>query len=399
MIILFLCFLPFIFASTDSLATQNNLTPAEQKIIQAKKKLKKEPKNFIGFNELAMALAGRARESGDPAFYGQAMEAVQASFKLSPNNMEARKAEIWIHLGKHEFAIARKKALEINKEIPDDFIIYGFIVDANMELGNYKEAEEAAQWMLDMQPGNIAALTRTAYLREIFGDIDGAVELMNAAYGQTLVSETEERAWILSHLAHLHLISGKLEIADKLLKEALKLFPYYHYALVNLGKSLTTQKKYREAIGIFSQLCKQAPYPENIYLLAVTIKKNGNPEAAKQLFENFKKKSLTETHLPDNSNLELIFYYADHAQKPLESLRIAESEIKLRNDVYTMDAYAWALYVNGYYPEAEKQMEKIITIGVRDSGILYHAGEINKKGTDPFIHKKFDKITAQYNQR
>jgi hypothetical protein len=75
-------------------------------------------------------------------------------------------------------------------------MIYGFLTDANVELGNYKEAEEAAQRMLDLRPGNLPGVTRAAYLRELFGDVDGALELMNMALQSTPTTEAEDAAWI-----------------------------------------------------------------------------------------------------------------------------------------------------------------------------------------------------------
>ena len=63
-------------------------------------------------------------------------------------------------------------------------MVYGMLTDANIELGKYAEAEKSAQWMLDLRPGNIPALTRAAYLRELFGDIEGALELMQQAFGR-----------------------------------------------------------------------------------------------------------------------------------------------------------------------------------------------------------------------
>ena len=77
-----------------------------------------------------------------------------------------------------------EEAKKLNKRMPDDVMIYGFLTDANVELGNYKDAETAAQSMLDLRPGNLPALTRAAYLRELFGDIDGSLELMNMAYNR-----------------------------------------------------------------------------------------------------------------------------------------------------------------------------------------------------------------------
>lgn len=78
-------------------------------------------------------------------------------------------------LGRHEFAEALALARTLSEQVPDDLLVYGFLTDAHAELGQYKEAEEACQWMLDLRPGNIPALTRAAYLRELFGDIEGAI--------------------------------------------------------------------------------------------------------------------------------------------------------------------------------------------------------------------------------
>jgi len=44
-------------------------------------------------------------------------------------------------------------------------------IGALIARGRYDDAERSAQWMLDLRPGNIPALTRAAYLRELFGDI------------------------------------------------------------------------------------------------------------------------------------------------------------------------------------------------------------------------------------
>ena len=62
--------------------------------------------------------------------------------------------------------------------------------------------------MLDLRPGNIPALTRAAYLRELFGDIEGALELMQAAFGRMPYQETEDRAWVLTQIGHLELIAA-----------------------------------------------------------------------------------------------------------------------------------------------------------------------------------------------
>ena len=122
-------------------------------------------------------------------------------------------------------------AQALNAQIPDDVLVYGYLADAYIELGRYDEAEKAAQWMLDLRPGNVPALTRAAYLRELFGDVEGAIELMQLAYNRTPQTEVEDRAWIATQLAHLEFARGRRDVALKLTQHALEIFPEYHYAL------------------------------------------------------------------------------------------------------------------------------------------------------------------------
>jgi tetratricopeptide (TPR) repeat protein len=104
-------------------------------------------------------------------------------------------------------------------------MVYGLLTDANVELGNYKAAEIAAQWMLNLRPGNVPALTRAAHLRELFGDTEGAYELLELAYQSTPPTETGERARLLTHLGHLRLASGRTDVAEQLFQQALKSVP------------------------------------------------------------------------------------------------------------------------------------------------------------------------------
>ena len=96
------------------------------------------------------------------------MDALDKSFATAPENYEGLRTKAWVLLGQHEFAQAREVALKLNKSAPDDVLVYGLLTDANIELGNYDEAEKAAQWMLDMRPGNVPGLTRGAYSARAF---------------------------------------------------------------------------------------------------------------------------------------------------------------------------------------------------------------------------------------
>ena len=383
-------------AQTKMTAT-GKLSPAEQSMAAANALIDKNPKNYEAYNALALALARRARETSDPSFYAQGEAALQKSFAISPANFDGKRIQVWLLLGKHEFAAALEEAKKLNKRMPDDVMVYGFLTDANVELGNYADAEDAANWMLKLRAGNQAGVTRAAYLRELYGDIDGALELMNMAYQSNPPSQVEDGAWLLTQIAHLHLATGNIDPAEKELQQALAMFSGYHYALSNLAKVRIQQRRYPEAVTLLQQRYSAAPHAENLYELAVALQLAGRNDDAQKAFAEFEQKSLKETNIGDNSNHELIMYYADYANSPEKALAVAKREIARRHDVHTLDCYAWALYKNGQYAEARKQIETALAVGVRDASMFRHAGEIALAAGDKVAAGRYLQEAVQLN--
>src|SRR6516164_9848184 len=226
-----ICLGTYFATAQTSVGVAPSPSPAEQGIERANKIIASKPNDYEAYNALALALSRRARETSDPTYYTKAEQALDKSFSISPGNFDGARIHVWLLLGKHEFAAALEEATRLNKKIPDDVMIYGFLTDANVELGKYADAEKSAQWMLNLRGANVPSLTRAAYLRELFGDNDGAIELMEMSLQSVSPTEAEDRAWITTQVAHLKLASGKLQQADELLQQALAEFPNYHSAL------------------------------------------------------------------------------------------------------------------------------------------------------------------------
>ena len=362
-------------ASTD-------LSEVAQSIAAARKAIGDKPTEYAGYNLLATALVHRAQETSDVSFYAQADDAVKKSLEIAPNNFDAAKIQVSILLGEHEYPAALEAAKTLNKRVPDDVMVYSLLTDADVELGNYSDAETAAQWMLNLRPGNLPALTRAAHLRELFGDTEGAYELTELAYQSTSPTETGERASILTEMGRLRLASGSTGAAEKLFQQALTALPSYPSALGNLAQVRITQKRYAEAVVLLQQRYQAATQAEYLYDLAEILQLAGRDTEARKAFADFETKSLAESVRKDNSNRELVFYYADQAHQPAKALEVAKQEYAWRHDVYTLDAYAWALHVNGQDAEARKQIEAALAVGIRDSKIFAHAGEIALKLDD-----------------
>jgi tetratricopeptide (TPR) repeat protein len=376
-------------------AASANLSPATQTVAAAQKAVREKPAEYTGYNFLATALVRRAQETSDDSFYAQAEDAVEKSLAMAPNNFETEKIRVVILLGEHEYPAALKAAMALNQKVPDDVIVYGLLTEANAALGNYEDAEDSAQWMLNLRRGNRPAYIRAAGLREIFGDEEGAYEMIDLAFQSTLANETEERASILTQMGHFRLASGNADAAEKLLQQALTTLPGYPAALGNLAQLRIGQKRYAEAVALLQQHYQAVPRADSLYDLAEALQLAGREGEAKRAFTDFESRALLESEKKDNSNRNLVFYYADHAQQPAKALTVARQEYAWRHDVYTLDAYAWALHVNGQNAEAREQIESALAVGIRDAQLFLHAGEIALSVGDVPAAKGYFKQAAE----
>ena len=374
-------------------------SPAERSIRAARAAIEAQPEQHAHHNDLALALARRARETASSEHYQEAFQALERSRELAPDNYGARRIEIWLLLGQHEFARALEAARELNREAPDDSMVYGFLVDACVELGLYAEAEEACQWMLDLRPGAVPGLTRAAYLRELFGDLDGAAELLVSAYGILPPSEVEDRAWVLTHLAALHLAletPAGLALAEQVLDQALVLFPDYHYALEQQAAVRLRQGQSAEAVRLLRRRFELAPHPENLFDLALALQRAGRTGEAAPLLVEFERSARAEMEHADNANGELIRFYLEPEwsalrapeRGPEEALRIAEREVARRGSGELRLLLARSQIATGRGAEARATAEGLLASGLRAAQVLelaaelgLHPGEAPKPGS------------------
>jgi tetratricopeptide (TPR) repeat protein len=351
-------------------------SPAELRIAGAQKVLEKQPSRYQADNDLALAFIRRARETGDNSYYEQARQAIASSLRIEPENFEAEQAQVDLLLAEHNYRPALEQARALNHRMPDAVLVWGYMAEAEAALGDYKQAEEDAQWMMNLRPGNLPAYLTGADLRQDWGDIDGAEEYFSKALQQTPPFETEETAWILTRMARLLRQSGRLDTAEALLQKALRTFPEYYFSLDEFAELRVAQQRYPEAVELMEKRNQCFPSPSSELLEARVYERAGRQADAAKLFAEFEREAREQIGLPNNDNLELINYYAESAHKPQEAVRIARLEIENRHDGWTLDAYAWALYANGQFAEAGQQIEKALAIGTRDAAIYYHAGVI-----------------------
>lgn len=359
---------------------QNQLqTPAQQRIAAAMQQIAKDPKRVDAYNALTLAYIRRARETADPKYLKEADAELAQGMKLDATDFQLQKAQVALLLSRHEYAQAREQATTLHKRTPDDVMTYGYLAEACIGLGDYADAETNAQWMMNMRPNNTPALLVGAKLRVLFGDTHGAIDFLNRAFAQTSPVEVEDQAWIANQIASIQIDSGQNDAAEQTLQRAEGLFPHYPYTVENLGRLRMAQNRPVDAIQLWTQARSLDPNPHIVYELAKSQEAAGLIEQAHATYAEFQKLVTAPESATDEATADLILMLAAKASTGSDALTIAEQLTKSREDVWTLDAYAWALYANGNFKGADAAVKKAMAVGVQDSQIFDHAGHIAQK--------------------
>jgi tetratricopeptide (TPR) repeat protein len=372
-------------------------TPAQQRIAAARQQLKADPKKVRAYNELAIAFARRARETADRAYLSQAEGALAQGLKLDSTDFQLQRTQVALMLARHQFVPAKELAMALHRRVPDDVMAFGYLAEAAIGLGDYPAAETNAQWMMDMRPNNTPALLVGAKLRVLFGDNRGAIEFLNRAGAQTSPVEVEEQAWIANQVASIHIDSGQTEAAAQALQQADQLFPNYPYTLENLARVRMSQNRVGEAVQLLLQATALDHDPHVLYQLATAEQAAGQMREARATFEEFEKNANDPLRGTDESRLDLILKNAESPETAPDALKFAQAEAQARQDVWTLDAYAWALYANGKYQEADAAVQKAAAVGIQSAQIFDHAGHIAQKLNRSEDAAKYFKLTVQSN--
>lgn len=381
-------------ASEQLTSTENNTrsstanSPTNQQLEAAQKLIEKNPNAAKGYNSLGVAYIHLARETGDFSINSKAESAVGRALELEPENLNARKLKISLMLTFHRFAEALDAAINLQPKAPQDSFFYGALTDANVELGNYKEAVDAVQKMVDLRP-NMESYARVSYVRSLHGDSDGAIEAMRMAAKIADPTEKEPQAWCLVHLGDEYFKVGNYEAAEKSYDEALQTFPNYHFALAGKGRARAAQNDFEAAAKFLSDSNNRVPNTDDVITLGDIYSKLGKSDEANKQYELAE---FIEQKFGNIDQRRLALLWADHDTKLDDALAIAAREHQNRKDIFSADIYAWCLYKKGQFQEAKKVIAEAMRLKTKDARIFYHAGMIekslgNKKAALEYLRK------------
>jgi tetratricopeptide (TPR) repeat protein len=280
-------------------------------------------------------------------------------------------------LARHQFLVALEWGERARQLNPDRAYAYGVIADAQIELGRYGEAVETLQTMMDLRP-DMSSYSRISYIRELYGDSEGALEMMQQAVeGGT--PGAESTAWTRTQLANLYFNIGDLENAEAEYQRTLADRPNYVYALAGLGRVRAAQGNMDEAIDLLTQAAQVMPLPEFVITLGDLYQASGQLDAAGQQYNLVRAiEKLYQANGVD-LDMEIALFNADHDQDLEATVAMARKGFANRPSIYGADVLAWALYKTGNYQEAKSYSEQALQLGTQDALKLFHAGMIAYK--------------------
>lgn len=349
--------------------------PASDRLIYSlQQRLRTKPDDSQSLAYLGSAYLQKVRETGDPTYYGKSAQVFKEAIDNDPQNAEALTGMGALCLARHEFQDALKwgkRAAEVN---PYKAAAFGVIGDAQIELGEYDEAVKTIQKMVNLRP-DLSSYSRVSYIRELMGDVQGAIEAMKLAVtagGPAL----ENTNWCRVQLGFLYFNSGLLDAAEIEFQKTLAITPDYAPALFGIARIRASQDKPDEAIAILQTVVAAMPLAEYVIELGDLYEVSGDTAQAAQQYDLAKALHELQQNNGVQTDAELALFLADHNLDLQNALKRARAAIKQRPSIYAADVLAWTLYKNGEHKEAAQYSQRALRLNTKNALIYFHAGMI-----------------------
>lgn len=352
------------------------------------------PQKVVSYVSLSQAYLQKVRETADASYYQKINDLMDQAEKIDAKNANIPAMRASVMLGRHKFKEAYAFAMTAVELAPDSNVNYGLLGDAQVELGQYKEAAASFQKMVNIRP-DYSSYIRIAYIRELYGDTKGAK--------QALQSAIEFGSSFKESIAFAYVELGKLQMRDDIptaLREfqyALEIVPDYPPALEGLGKIAFFGGDNKKAETYFKKAFTKLAIVQYSTDLGDIYMREGDNVKAKQYYALSELAFMTSVQSGVDTDLEESLFLSDHDADLPKALAQARRAYVDRPSVYAADYLSWALYKNGEAEEAAKYTKEALRLGEVDPLILFHQGLIATKNNDTAAGQKYFSLSLKIN--
>ena len=173
-----------------------------KRVADMESRLTTRPDDVGAAVHLADALIRQSRVTGNAGLTVRAEQVLRMAANEAPGHYDVLHMQGALYLSQHKFKEALVVAEQCRAQRPADASNYGVMGDAHLELGEYDEAFDAFDRMMNLKP-NAASYSRVAYARELQGNLTGALESMRLAADASMGGDVEGIAWYRSQVGEL----------------------------------------------------------------------------------------------------------------------------------------------------------------------------------------------------
>ncbi|MDQ7907869.1 hypothetical protein RB614_25425 [Phytohabitans sp. ZYX-F-186] len=342
-------------------------------VARAQERLRLVPGDWRTWAALAVAYVERGRITADPTNYPRAEEAVRRSLAVRPTgNAEALVARGALANARHDFAAARRFALDATKINGYGADAFAVLADAETQLGNVAAATAAVQRQLDLRPG-LSAYARASYDLELRGKVAEATDLMRRALDSAV--SPADIGFCRVQLGDLAWNAGDLAEATRQYDAGLAADP--GSVALRRGKARADWAAGRSeaALAGYADVTRRAPTPSYVLEYAELLRAAGRTAEADAQLElaTAGHRLFTAAGGVDGLTGTALALAAGDPDTALEEAR---AEWSRRTHADVADNLGWALHHAGRDAEALRYARTAVDSGARSAGYAYHLGVI-----------------------
>lgn len=357
-----------------ALAYEPGPEPTERLIARAQEAVRTDPERVAAYDELAMVLMRRARETSNAVYRRYAEDALRAARARDEHDPRTMILSALLLQDQHRFADAAALARQYIAAAPDDSTGHLVLGDALLELGDYEPAMDSYQDAMNLRP-DLRSYNRAAHMRWLQGDFDGAKQIMELAIDSGSMRDPEAQAWCFVDLGAMYLHRGQAQQAQTAAERALALVPDYVPAIVLDARALARRGDRDAAIERLAPAVDRHPTADELLRLADWLHDAGRTDESSARLAQAERLASAEPR-------PLALYYARHGLEHGRALALAESELAARHDIASHDVHGLALVRAGRPVDALAAIDRALVLGTKDANLHLHAGLAAKAAGD-----------------
>jgi tetratricopeptide (TPR) repeat protein len=288
---------------------------------------------------------------------------------------------------RHDFKEAIRLANEVLKYQPGNEGASSILITSNIAQGDLAEAQRVIDELFKRLP-TTGTLSLRALVEVAKGQDDAAQKDFEDAIKLEESGDAYGSAWLRTQLGRLHVRHGRVEEAETLYNESLRIASDFALAQLSLADLKVKTGDYKTAAQLYQDVLDRAKDSSTVFdhvalqgLWKADVLQNDVAGAAEvwTKAEAIIRKDVYSSSFGHPRELARLLLERGGKKDLPEVFSLLQTELNNRRDPVTLNITAWALMRMNKYEEARTMIQEAIAQGFQDAGIYYRASVIEEK--------------------